>query len=62
MKPSRLMIVPLILLAAANLGAQEIGRAAPDFRFEKSWNLPASATSIAGLRGHTVLLEFWATW
>lgn len=37
-----------------------LGKSAPDI-FIKDW-LQGEATTLAGLRGRVVLLEFWATW
>lgn len=55
-------VLVLIALLAAPLAARNVGSQAPDFAFEHSWNLPPGTSSLSGLRGHTVLLEFWATW
>ncbi|MBX3460226.1 MAG: hypothetical protein KF696_09760 [Planctomycetes bacterium] len=61
------MRIALIMLAAVALGAgslraQDVGSQAPDIEFDWSWNLPEGVTSLSGLRGSTVLLEFFATW
>jgi hypothetical protein len=58
----RFFPILLLALASAPLAARNVGAPAPDFVFEHSWNLPPGASSLSGLRGHTVLLEFWATW
>jgi hypothetical protein len=57
-----LVLFGLLLAAALPLAARGVGSPAPDFAFERSWNLPPGTSSLSGLRGHTVLLEFWATW
>jgi len=57
----RLLISFVLLFAAAPLAALEAGDAAPDFSFERTWNM-GGERSLSGLRGNVVLLEFWATW
>jgi len=51
----------LCLLAAAPAVAQEpkVGRPAPDFTLG---GLAGDSAHLAGLRGHPVVVKFWATW
>lgn len=61
MRPAALLM-SLLLLGAGAAKAQGVGTSAPDITFDWSWNIPNDATSLSGLRGQAVLLEFFATW
>ncbi len=56
-----LLISFLLLFVAAPLAAVQAGDAAPDFTFERTWNMGSEQT-LSSLQGSVVLLEFWATW
>ncbi len=45
-------------------GSALVGKDVPDLSLAMVANAPAGATSLSldGLRGHAVLLDFWATW
>jgi thiol-disulfide isomerase/thioredoxin len=46
-------------LLAAGGGPPQVGEEAPDFRFSMQ---DGSVQTLSGLRGRTVLVNFWATW
>lgn len=53
----------LILFSSTPLFAEvDVGDAAPNFTFSKSWNLAPGFPDINSLRGRPVLVEHWATW
>lgn len=46
-----------------SLYAQKVGEQAPDFTLTNFFQAPSDApTTLSGLRGNIVVLEFWATW
>lgn len=61
MRPA-ILLMALLTLGAANARAQAVGTTAPEITFDWTWNIPNDATSLSGLRGQAVLLEFFATW
>ena len=50
------------LLSLPLAAVVDVGDIAPDFQFNRTWNMPQEATSLASLRGQLVLVETWATW
>ena len=42
--------------------AINVGDAAPDFMFDKTWNAPPDKSRLSDYRGSVVLLECWASW
>lgn len=50
------------LMFAGALSAVEVGDAAPDFEFKKTWNFPAEVDSLKDLEGKIAMVEVWATW
>jgi len=51
--------VPLLSTSPAPAPSED---AAPEIDAGKWFNHIGRAPTLAGLRGHAVLLEFWATW
>lgn len=47
---------------AAVTGKPRVGEPAPDFTLKGLGRPPAAATSLKGLEGRVVLLDFWASW
>jgi thiol-disulfide isomerase/thioredoxin len=58
--PASLLLLALALLSACDRGAHpnQPGKPAPDFTVSDG----TSTVHLAGYRGHTVLLNFWASW
>lgn len=56
------LLIAAFLLAAPLAAIPAQGEAAPDFTFNRAWNQKLEATSLSGLRGRPVMVEFWATW
>lgn len=50
------------LLSLPLAAVVDVGDPAPDFQFNRTWNMPQEATGLASLRGQLVLVETWATW
>lgn len=57
-----LLVVALAAVFATAAAAVEVGQAAPNFKFDKSWNALEGASQLDDYRGKLVLLEVWATW
>jgi thiol-disulfide isomerase/thioredoxin len=55
-------VLPRILGGASGSFSAMRGKPAPDVTFEYVLNAPASTPSLASMKGHPVLLDFWATW
>lgn len=53
------LLLATALLACRVETAPPVGDVAPDFTLER---LQGGTVSLAGLRGKTVLIDFWATW
>lgn len=47
---------------ASTLSAVEIGQDAPNFEFEKTWNMPGEPANLKALEGKVAMVEVWATW
>ena len=62
----RISTLALALLSAVAfagvLSAVEVGQEAPDFTFEKTWNLPDEYKKLKDLDGKVAMVEVWATW
>ena len=63
------VMVTVLILAFAFLprlfgsrGSPLSGKPAPDVTFTYVANAPEGAPTLASLKGHAVLLDFWATW
>lgn len=56
------LVSALALPAAKLAGGPRVGDTAPPLEVELWRNQIGRAPSLADLRGHAVLVEFWATW
>lgn len=57
----RALFLFLLVLCGSPVLAVGVGEMAPDFTFERTWNMGNEA-SLSQFRGKVVLLEFWASW
>ncbi len=61
MKTTLLLPILLVGLSGSAVAQLQPGVEAPEIS-AKHWFNDPSATSLADLRGKTVLIEYWATW
>ena len=54
-----ILIVMILLAASASCRAQEAGEIPPDFT---ATDIAGEELTLSDLKGHVVLLDFWATW
>ncbi|GAB2842639.1 TlpA family protein disulfide reductase [Ferruginibacter profundus] len=57
-----LFLCPLLSRAQSIQAPLSIGDKVPNLQFSPVLNAPYTATSLAGLKGKLVLIDFWATW
>ena len=57
-----LAAAPIALTRSATLDGPEVGDHAPEISSGEWFNHIGRPLSLNNLRGHAVLIEFWATW
>jgi thiol-disulfide isomerase/thioredoxin len=56
-----LCLVATVFAGSATAGV-EVGDMGPNYKFDKSWNMPEGVTQLDDFRGKLVMVERWATW
>lgn len=57
-----ILSLAMTMLAGGVSAAVAVGDVAPNFKFEKAWNVEEGHDELTDYRGSIVLVEAWATW